>query len=366
MGAYLDSKHKGNTPWYVKFRYTDQEGKKQEKVKRGFRTKTEALEFEKDFLNNISLEREYLFEKVVEFYLETVKNKIKLSTVDTKESIIRKFILSEFSGKDIRNITTADLIRWQNKRLYEKDENGEHKYKGTYIKTINNQLRAIFNFAYAAKYLKENPVADLPSAGSKESDREYITWSSDDIKLFLKNIIDHEDAYLAFMILFYTGLRKGELLALTINDFSYEDKTLEITKTFSRLNGKDYIRTPKTKQSKRIVVLPIFLADAIQGYIDLLYKPSPSQRIFQQASDSFIDTALAAGCKRTGLPKIRIHDTRHSHITNLSDMNIPLKEIGPRVGQKSENITLHYSHSTTAGKSSLIDKLEIEGGDYNI
>ena len=366
MPAYKDQKHKGKTPWYVKFRYTDTEGKKQVKVKRGFPTEREALRFEEKFLQDLAVDKEYLFEKVVEFYLESSKNKIKLSTAEIKENVINNFILPEFTGKDIRNITVRDLTRWQNKYLFVKDENGNNKYQPTYIKRVNGQLRAIFNFAYKMEYITNNPVNGLESVGKKEPDREYYTWSSEDIKLFLNSITDYENAHLAFNILFYTGLRKGELLALTIEDFNYENKTLKVNKTFSRYHGKDYIRSPKTEGSNRTVDLPQFLADAIQGYIDLFYKPSPNQRIFQVDSDSFLDTAFKAGCKRTGLPRIRIHDTRHSHSTNLSEMDVPLKEIGSRLGQKSKNIILHYHHSTAKGVSDLIDKLEKEGGNSNI
>lgn len=366
MPAYKDQKHKGKTPWYVKFRYTDKEGNKKVKVKRGFSSRREAEEFEERFLQELAIDKDFLFEKVVEFYLETVNNRIKLSTAETKESVIKKFILPAFSGKDIRDITVNDLTKWQNKYLFEKDENGNNKYQPTYIKRVNGQLRAIFNFATKSKYLETNPVIDLLSVGKKDPDRQYYTWSSEDIKLFLSSITDYENAHLAFNILFYTGLRKGELLALTIEDFNYENKTLKVNKTFSRYHGKDYIRSPKTEGSNRTVDLPQFLADAIQGYIDLFYKPSPNQRIFQVDSDSFLDTAFKAGCKRTGLPRIRIHDTRHSHSTNLSEMDVPLKEIGKRLGQKSKNIVLHYHHSTAKGVSDLINKLENEGGNSNI
>ncbi len=165
------------------------------------------------------------------------------------------------------------------------------------------------------------------------------------------------------MILFFTGLRKGELLALTVADFDYKSKTLTVNKTYSKIKGKEYIRSPKTTNSIRFVDLPDFLCEEIQNYIDLKYKPSPSQRIFLQESDSFLETAMKAGLCRTGLPKIRIHDSRHSHTTNLSDLDIPLKEIADRLGQKGTNITIHYSHSTAKGKSNLIRKLEMEGAN---
>lgn len=366
MPAYKDQTHKGKTPWYVKFRYKDTDGESKTKIKRGFPTEREALKFEEKFLQDIAVDKEYLFEKVVEFYLETSKNKVRRSTYEIKESVINKFILPEFAGRDIREITVRDLTRWQNKYLFVKDENDENKYQGTYIKRVNGQLRAIFNFAFREEYISKNPVDKLESVGTKDPERDYFTWSSEDIKLFLNSITDYEEAHLAFTILFYTGLRKGELLALTIKDFDYEKRLLDINKTYSKLNGKDYIRPPKTKGSKREVDLPPFLADAIQGYIDLLYKPSPNQRLFPVESDSFLDTALNVGCQRTGLPKIRIHDTRHSHSTNLAEMHVELKEIGKRLGQKSKNIILHYNHSTVKGTAELINKLEAEGCDQNI
>ena len=366
MPAYKDQSHKGKTPWFVKIRYTDTDGEHKVKVKRGFHTEREALKYEDKFLQDLAVDKEYLFEKVVEFYLESSKNKIKLSTAEIKESVINKFILPEFTGRDIREITIRDLTRWQNKYLFVKDENGNNKYQPTYIKRVNGQLRAIFNFAFKEEYITKNPIENLESVGSKEPQREYFTWSSEEIKLFLNSITDYEEAHLAFTILFYTGLRKGELLALTIRDFDYENRLLNINKTYSKLNGKDYIRPPKTKGSTRKVDLPPFLADKIQGYIDLLYKPSPYQRLFPVESDSFLDTAMNVGCQRTNLPKIRIHDTRHSHATNLAELNTPLKEIGNRLGQKSKNIVLHYNHSTIKGVSDLINKLEEIGGDQNI
>lgn len=366
MASYFNKDHKGSTPWYVKFRYTDKDGKKQTMLKRGFRTQAEAKKFEKKFLADVESDKEYLFERFIEFYLKDKSNRVKYSTMLTKEHIIRKFILPEFIGKDIRDITVKDLTEWQIKRLFEKDEEGNRKYTDTYIRTVNVQLRAIFNYAMKKKYIDENPIDDLENVGKKESDRKYITWSDEDIALFLNNITDYEDAYMAFMILFYTGIRCGELLALTLEDIDLENNIMYIKKTFHRYGGKDVITTPKTEKSKREILLPDFLCEEIKSYIDLQYKPEPDQRLFQAHSSSFLETAMKTGCKRTGLPIIRIHDTRHSHITNLGENNIPIKDIADRVGQRGESITFHYSHSTRKGKNKITDYLEKEGRKINV
>ena len=363
MPVYKDKTHKGTTPWYTKFTYTDTDGKKKSKLKRGFATRKDAEYYEEQFIKSAGKEREYQFEEVVKFYLEQRGHKSKLSTMTTKESIINNYILPEFKGKDIREIHKRDLMRWQSKYLFAKNENGERKLKDTYIKTINCQLRAIFNFAKMSDFIEYNPVTDLEAVGKKNSDRKYIVWSADDMKLFLSSITDYEVAYLAFNILLYTGIRKGELLALTLSDFTYENKTLNIDKTFSVIKGKEVITTPKTESSIREVPLPSFLCDEIQSYIDLLYEPDDSERIFKYKSGSFLVDAMEVGCKRTGLPKIRIHDTRHSHITMLASLLIPNKEIAERVGQKGNNMVIHYSHSTSIEQKNIVDILERERGD---
>lgn len=367
MPVYKDKNHKGSTPWFAKFQYTDLEGKKKTKIKRGFRTEKEAKAFEKKFLSDIESDKEFAFEKAVDFYFDTKANKIKLSSLETKKSIFEKYILPYFKGKDIREIKTADLTRWQNKVLFAKNENGENILADTYIKTINSQLRGFFNFAVRNKYIErfDNPILDLESVGKKESDREYIVWSREDFSLFLRSITDHEDAYYAFMILFYTGIRKGELLALTVKDFDYENKTLSINKTFSIIKGKEVITSPKTKNSKRIVQLPDFVCEAVNTYINLFYKPTPNQRLFNYNTGKFLISAMEAGCKRTGLPKIRIHDLRHSHITYLQTLEISSMDIAERVGHKNIGMTMHYSHSTEQMQKAIATKIE-KDGDINI
>jgi len=368
MPIYKDKNHKGSTPWFAKFQYTDSEGNKRTKIKRGFRTEKEAKAFEKKFLADVEANKDYLFEKVVEFYFETCSNQIKLSSLQTKQSIFEKFILPDFSGKDIRNIKTSDLTRWQNKRLFARDKSGERLYSDTYIKTVNSQLRGLFNFAVANDYLErnENPILDLSSVGKKESERDYIVWTRKDFSLFLRSISDYEDAYYAFLLLFYTGIRKGELLALTIKDFDYENQKLYVNKTFSVIKGEEVITTPKTKKSKREVILPDFVCEALHSYIKLFYKPDSNQRIFPYKTGKFLLVAMEAGCNRTGLPKIRIHDLRHSHITYLQNLAISSMDIASRVGHKNVDMTMHYSHSSEETQRAIVEIIERDGDINNV
>ena len=107
-------KNKDNGTWYVQFRYTDWKGERQQKLKRGFATKREALEWEREFLMEKQADVNMTFESFVALYEKDIKPKLKLNTWLTKESIIKKKILPYFANRKLSEITAKDIIRWQN------------------------------------------------------------------------------------------------------------------------------------------------------------------------------------------------------------------------------------------------------------
>ena len=123
MSVYKDEKQK---TWYVSVRYTDWRGEKTRKVKRGFKTKREALEWEQSFLNENSGNLEMTFGEFVDVYEENLKDRLRQSTWQTKVSIIESKILPYFRKKRMIDIRPSDVVAWQNKLMSFKDENGEH------------------------------------------------------------------------------------------------------------------------------------------------------------------------------------------------------------------------------------------------
>ena len=91
-------KNKDNGTWYVQFRYTDWKGERQQKLKRGFATKREALEWEREFLMEKQADVNMTFESFVALYERDIKPKLKLNTWLTKESIINKFYNATSEG----------------------------------------------------------------------------------------------------------------------------------------------------------------------------------------------------------------------------------------------------------------------------
>ena len=191
------------------------------------------------------------FKSFVEHYSEDMQTRLKENTWKTKKHIIDKKLVPYFDKLKMCNITAQQIITWQNELINYKDDKGK-PYLPVYLKTIHNQLSVIFNHAVRYYNLKENPCQKAGSMGKKKN-REMLFW---------------------------TGIREGELLALTPEDFDFEKQTVTINKSFQHLNGRDIITSPKTEKSNRTIKLPNFLCDEIQDYLKMLYDVGLDDRMF--------------------------------------------------------------------------------------
>ena len=142
-------------------------------------------------------------------------------------------------------------------------------YSPTYLKTINNQLSAIFNYAVRYYDLKSNPCAKAGSMGKSKAE-EMDFWTGEEFRRFIDSVMNKRLSYMAFMTLYWTGMRLGELLALNPKDVDLEKRTIAITKSYQRLGKKDVITPPKTSKSKRVITILEFLAADIKDYMDSL------------------------------------------------------------------------------------------------
>ena len=135
MPAYKD-KAKGT--WYASFYYEDWTGKKVKKMKRGFPTKREALEWERTFLQQQTADLEMTFENFVAVYVADMKGRIKENTWGTKEHILYKKLVPYFGKRKMCDIHSKEVIAWQNEMLNYRDKNGK-PYSPVYLKTLHNQ-----------------------------------------------------------------------------------------------------------------------------------------------------------------------------------------------------------------------------------
>ena len=334
MAAFKNDK---NGTWYTMFRYTDWKGERKQKCKRGFATKREALEWEQEFLMQKRADLDMTFESFVEIYMNDLKNRIREHTWHTKISIIETKLLPYFKGKKMCEIAPKDIIQWQNEMMRMRNTKGM-PFSATYLKTIHNQISAIFNHAVRFYELGSNPAAKAGSVGKKEA-TEMLFWTKEEYLKFADSMMNKPLSFYAFEVLYWCGLRLGEMLALTAEDFNFEKNTVSVTKSYQRLNRKDIITEPKTPKSKRVIQIPDFLSEEIQEYIKLFYEYTPTDRLFP-VTKSYLHHEMTRGAKEQGIKRIRIHDLRHSHISLLIDMGFSAVAIADRVGHESIDINV--------------------------
>lgn len=343
-------KVKKGVKWMAKFNYTDpQTGEQKTEYKRGFENKRDAKEYEENFLEeleNPAEEAEIPYERtygeVFHEYLASHKRAdIKESSLETKFNIFNSHIFPTFENKLISDITDDDIADWQKQIKVQTMPNGKH-YSDAYLRTIQSQFNSIINYAHSKGYLKQNPLADIKNMGIKDKRVEF--WTADEYERFAYEAMNYPEFYYAYEVLYWCGLREGEMLALTLDDIDLVNCTISITKTYQRVNRKDVISSPKTASSVRIVSIPTFLRDELQEYIDMLYEPARDQRIFV-----FSKTALTRNfhslSEKAGLKRITIHGLRHSHVSLLISKKYDIFEVSKRIGHKSIKTTQDiYGH----------------------
>ena len=292
------------------------------------------------------------FESFWKMYRNDMGQRLRENTLRSKDYIVELKILPYFGKRKIAEITAAYVRIWQGELL-------KKGYTQTYLRTVNNQLSCIFN--YAAKYydLPRNPCAQAGSIGKGKAD-EMSFWTQTEFEQFIDCVKDKPLSYYGFLTLYWTGCRIGELLALTLEDFNPVEKTLRINKSYQRIKGRDVITDPKTQKGKRTISLPDFLVEELQEYVGKLYGMTLQDRMFQ-TTKAYYEHEMIRGVELSGVKKIRIHDLRHSHASLLiSKLGAQPNLVADRLGYEKIQTTLStYSHLYPERSRQLAEQLNM-------
>lgn len=301
--------------WRVVYRYTDWTGKTKQTSKRGFPTKREAQMWEHEQMLKHDAKLDMTFASFYEIYVEDKKERIRDNTWGTKNNIARTKILPYFGERKIAEIEPKDVIAWQNHLLAFKRANGKG-YSSSYLRKIHSQLSAIFNHAVDFYHLPSNPAQKAGNIAIEEY-KEMLFWTKEEYLKFADVMMDKPVSYYAFEMLYWCGIREGELLALTPADFDFTTHTLRINKSYQRLNREDVITPPKTFKSNRFIKMPQFICDEMQDYMGMLYGLKEDERIFT-ISKSYLHHEMNRGSKVSGVKRIRVHDLRHPYVKHTT------------------------------------------------
>ena len=350
MPAYKDN---GSGKWYVQFYYTDWTGKRKKKFKRGFQTKKEAQYFESEFIRKASADMDMKLESFVEVYFKDKAGELKERSIRNKKYMIEAHVIPYLGSKCMNEIKPSDIIAWQNE-IREKNE-----FSQSYLRMIQNQVTAIFMHAQKIYGLGNNPCKCVKKMG-RSDDRSLDFWTEEEYEKFISTYDPKSMHHLMFEILFWTGCREGELLALTMDDIDTDAMRMRINKTYFRHNKQDIITEPKTENSVRTIDLPEFLVDEITDYYNRLYEYPSDARLFPVVAEA-VQHTMKYHIGKAGVKKIRVHDLRHSHVAFLIHNGVQPLIIKERLGHKDIMVTFNtYGHlypSEQKKVAGLLDKL---------
>lgn len=345
----------GAVRWRCAFYYRDYTGRNVKKKKSGFLTKREADAWEKSFLLKRSGGTSMTFAQLLEVYLEDARHRLKPSTVYTTGNLLRSSVLPTFGAVPVGDITPAAVRAWENNLLA----------GGRFARSTLAEMRAAFskvlNFAVRLYGLNQNPVKAagpfVEQGGRRQEDSLHV-WTREQFDAFITSGLAPEYITL-FSVLFWTGCRIGEALALTVADIDFDTSTMAITKDCINVYpGGVRAQKPKTAASVRRVTMPAQLVEVLKDWIRETDATRPADMLFRLRIHNTAGTILHSGAARAGLPPIRVHDLRHSHASMLINMGFPPIVIRDRLGHKNIQTTLNiYAHLYPRAMDSVAARL---------
>lgn len=341
--------------WYCQFRYTDFTGAQKQKRKRGFKTRREAQEWEREFHLQKAKSCDMTLASFVELYFNDREHHVRGTTMDTKRNIFDTKIVPLLGNRKMNEITALDIRDWQ-QRVKEMGEATGLPYAETYLYTIHAQLTALFNYAQTFYGLQFNPCDAAGYMGSSIAG-EMLIITKDQYEILRKEF--RNEAYLlAFDILFWTGCREGEMLALLPKDLTDDDQ-LRIYKTYHRKKGQDILGPTKNskKGGNRNVPIPHWLAEEFRTYCSKLYGLTPDDRVFYMTCTA-LNKELTRCTQITYLPDIRVHDLRHSHVSLCIELGYSIVLVAKRIGDTVPVVMRTYAHLYPNKQQELVSRLE--------
>jgi len=361
MSAYKDEK-KGT--WFVKFRYTDWTGKARFTTKRGFRTKRDALAYEHDTKSGAAGSQDMTMRALCRKYLETMRPRLKPSSYEDRTGDIENYILPMLGDMPIQSITRQTVIDWQSWLLRQHPRarakvGRSRESTRTLAESTANQKNAvlsiILNYAVKTGLLARSPAMGVRRVGQRVQRLGF--WEKADYDRFIiagADDAEYETYRLCFDVLFYSGLRLAEFRGLGMDELDFEHNTLRIRYAMNERGQKTSL---KNRQSMRDVPMPASLMARIRAFVARLVE-APAYGLFPY-SGRLLRKHMALWADKAGLPYITLHGLRHSHVSYLISLGVPITVISRRIGHKSPKITLDtYSHMYEQGARDVAALLE--------
>jgi len=284
------------------------------------------------------------------YYLPDCEHRLRRSTLLYYQYIYKNHVKPTFSKELLREVSALDIREWQNVLI-------SQGFSDNYLRALHSYLSRIFDFAVRYYDLETNPCIAAGSIGRHRNVNKYDVWTLDECQTVVDAIPEIEYKT-QVSLLFWSGIRRGELYGLQWQDFAFDTGELNIVRNYQRLLGEAVIQPPKTESGIRSIILPSLMADMLRSYRELCGRVHDTSFIFTWRKRK-LDDAIDKACEATGIKKIRVHDLRHSHASLLINMNQDIASISKRLGHSSISMTLDtYTHVYDRGDAAIANALD--------
>lgn len=221
-------------------------------------------------------------------------------------------------------------------------------------KTVKNTvsfLKSAYSYAVKCGVLTENPCKD--AAIPRRNKKEIVVYNKDEIEIFNRAIkTETLDVQVALLLALYCGLRRSEIMGLEEKHISIAFRTITVEQTRHRIDCKEIIQDTKSKSSRRIVAMPVFLAEKIEKLISIHHSQEFATSTFliqdgfgQPMKPHLLGDRLRKINERNNLPNVPPHGLRHTHATMLNAQGIDMIRISKQLGHAEPSITANvYTH----------------------
>ncbi|MBB6019054.1 integrase [Paenibacillus sp. JGP012] len=352
MKAHKDEKT--GTWYFVVSAGKDEDGKRRQIRRRGFKTEKEALRELRKILQQVD-ENTYVKKSNLK-YVDFLKNEwlpskevtLRSVTYKTYRSNIVNHIQPYFENQEMERITAAAIEKFYVHLL---KETGLSERS---IQDIQKLIKSSFKTAVKRKYLAYNPAED--AGAPKVHHKEMKVWNLDDVNKFLESAKE-DTLYIVFLLALTTGMRQSEILALRWKDIDFDENVLRVRQTLSH-NGKTLIQATKTKSSARAITLVPQLIPELKKQQRINIKEKLAANFDYEDHDLVICTSSGKPINprnllrnfyrlmfKADVPQIRFHDLRHTVASLMLAQNINPKIVKEILGHSDIRVTLDtYSH----------------------
>ena len=328
-------------------------------IKSNIETYSKAKKIEAESMERMAKKSsEMSLKELYIMYLEKQKSYLKENSIIKKDNIFRNHIKDFFYSKKIQDITVRDI---EDYKLYLSNKDISNNYK----RQVLIALKTFFNYLVKYDYIDHNIFNKVDNFKKEKVVMKF--WTINEFNLFIEKV-DDIILFTFFNVLFYTGMRKGEALALKWTDIDFLNKRIYIDKSCSYITGKGYVTSkPKTNNSIRYIFIHDYLIDVLKDLYEYKLKTEPnfkdSDYVFginnELLSKSTITRYFRTYTNQAGVKQIRIHDLRHSHVALLIHLKQDPLVIKKRLGHSDIAITLNvYGHLYDEKDREVIDILD--------